>query len=300
MSNLRWELSSKYIVGKGLELGGLHNPLKVVYNTCVTYVDNIDTKTALTIHFPELNKTKIVSVDVLDDGEKLSVFPLESQDFIIASHFLEHLQNPIKAIKNHLSRLKLGGILYYIIPDKRKTFDIERNITSFEHILKDYKKGPQTSYESHMCEWVDLVKHIPKKEQKTEMQRLMAMNFAIHFHVWDMDSFYDFLNKTNDFLDKPFTICEYVNNNTENIAILQKVKSDNYYHDPYSKLEIPIPIRQLFKVYDERKDLQNAFPNIHDSNEGLNNLICWAKKFGIYEENILTPYTSYFNLICID
>lgn len=300
-AQVRWKLSKKYIAGKGLELGALQNPLRIPEGTKVLYVDKIDSKTALTVHYPELDGNKLVDVDILEDAEKLSCFPSESQDFIIANHFLEHTQNPIGAINAHLSKLKNGGILYYAVPDKRYTFDKERTITSFEHVLSDYKNGTSTSYDFHMQEWVELVNHIPLEQQEKTIQHLKQINYAIHFHVWDNDSFYDFLAKTNEFLGYPYKICEYMSNGEENIAIVQKVKSETKSNESYStekKVIVqstvqPLAVQALLQVYETRKDLQSAFPSIR-SEIDLNNLICWAKKFGIHEEDALIPYASYY------
>lgn len=293
MTDQRWELSKKYIIGKGLEIGALSNPTKVPYNVRVIYVDKIDSKTALDLHYPELKGKRLVTVDVLDDGEKLSAFPIESQDFIIGNHFLEHTQDPIRAIQTHLSRLRVGGILYYGVPDKRKTFDIKRPITPFSHVLEDYNKGPNYSYNDHLWEWIRLVSHTRKENEEEEFVRLKNMNYSIHFHVWDNDALRDFIEKTNNFLNYPFKICEFVSNDSENIIVLQKVRSENK-ENGENLLEIPLAIKALLGVYETREDLQKDYPDIKNLTE-LKKLIFWAKKYGVFEESSLTPYTYYFD-----
>lgn len=284
----RWQLSKDYISGKGLELGASNDPLRVRKNVRVIYVDRIDQFAAL-IHFPELDEAKFTPVDVLDDGENLCSIARQSQDFLIANHFLEHCQNPIAAIKTHLSRIKVGGILYYAVPDKRKTFDIKRPLTSFEHILRDYRDGPEASLDAHLHEHVDFIEGEPfRNEPEERVQHLKNINRSIHFHVWDANSFLDFLNKTNEVLGYPFSIVEYVrDNDNENIAILRKAK--NCDEDDINRF-----LKALKSLYLERADLQAAFPEVATLGK-MGRLIAWGIDFGIRQDNGLAELFSLIN-----
>src|SRR6185312_1636581 len=62
-------------------------------------------------------------------------------DFLLASHCLEHCANAIKTIEEWLRVVKPGGSLLIILPDKKYTFDHRRNITTFQHLLDDYKNN---------------------------------------------------------------------------------------------------------------------------------------------------------------
>ncbi|MGB9003678.1 MAG: class I SAM-dependent methyltransferase [Nitrosotalea sp.] len=281
---VRRELSKKYILGKGLEIGALQNPLPISEKAQVIYIDKIDVPTAYNIHYQELKGQKLANVDVLDDGEKLNVIPPGSQDFIIANHFLEHTQNPIKSIEVHLSRLKLGGILFYAVPNKNKTFDLNRPLTTFEHILQDYKNGPESSYDNHVQEWVELVDKIVEPSlQKQRIEQIKKINYSIHFHVWDEDTFFDFLEKTNKLLNYPYIIEEHVKNvENESIAILCKSKTELERLQDYSILDKrQLAIKILLEIYNERKDLQDAFPEAAKG-EDLSRLLGWTKQYGIH------------------
>lgn len=217
---VREKLGKKYLKGNGIEIGALHYPLTI--NANVKYVDYWNTD-ELKLRNPTLKKFQLVNVDIIDDGEKLSKIPLDSQDFIIANHFIEHTQNPIKVIETHLSRLKKGGILFYVIPDKWKSFDSERPITDFDHLLQDYNEGPEISYHNHLYEWTKLVQKAPPKKISEVVKNLEETKYSIHFHVWDVDAFKQFLEKTNDMLKTKFQILEFVTNSTEIISILKKI-----------------------------------------------------------------------------
>jgi len=293
---VRRELSKKYILGKGLEIGALQNPLPISEKAQVIYIDKIDVPTAYNIHYQELKGQKLANVDVLDDGEKLNVIPLGSQDFIIANHFLEHTQNPIKSIEVHLSRLKLGGILFYAVPNKNKTFDLNRPLTSFEHILQDYKNGPESSYDQHLQEWVELVDKITEPSlQKQRIEHIKKINYSIHFHVWNEDTLLDFLEKTNKLLNYPYIIEEHVKNvGNENIAILCKSKTELDKLQDYSIIDKKqLAINILLEIYGERKDLQDAFPEATNG-ENLSRIFGWAKQYGIHCDPRLFRFSNYY------
>jgi len=291
----RWLLSRKYLAGTGIEIGGLNRPLKVPKDVKVRYVDLIDNETAKNVIYPNLKKNKVslVNVDIVDDGEKLSSISQESQDFIIANHFLEHTQNPIKTIKNHLSRLKVNGILFYCVPDKRKTFDKNRPITTFEHVLKDFKEGPGWSYESHLHEYIELIQH-PKSKISNEklVEGLRRSKKNIHFHVWDRDALYEFLEKTNQVLEHPFEIIEFIENKNENIIILRKTQPENL-TKKIPQAEMLNPVTALMRVYFEREDLQKEFPEASDGKD-LSRLINWAKIHGSTKDELLMMFKRYY------
>jgi SAM-dependent methyltransferase len=217
----RQSFSRKYLAGDGIEIGALHQPLWTPPSAHVRYVDRFD-GAGLREHYPELKDFKLVNVDVLDDGEKLTTFTDASLDFIISNHMLEHCENPIGTIRNHLSKVRRGGILYYAVPDKRKTFDIERELTPFDHLVEDDRLGPERSRRKHFLEWSQWVNHQSGTKIEEEANRLMRQNYSIHYHVWDDAAFREFVESTREYLDDPFAIEELVENEFETIAILRK------------------------------------------------------------------------------
>lgn len=132
VSNLRYALAKAFIQGSGVEIGALHQPLPLHSGARVRYVDRMDVA-GLRAQYPELHGYKLVPVEIVDDGEKLNTLKNESQDFIIANHFLEHTQNPLGTIERFMQVLKPGGCLYMAVPDKRWTFDVDRPVTPLDH-----------------------------------------------------------------------------------------------------------------------------------------------------------------------
>jgi SAM-dependent methyltransferase len=177
LRDTRAELAGEFLRGSGIEIGALHLALTIPPGVSVRYVDRM-TVPELRAHYPELAEWDLVPVDVVDDGEVLATIEDESVDFIIANHFLEHCEDPIRTIETHLRKVRPGGILYYAVPDKRYTFDFRRPRTPLSHVVSDHEKGPEASRSDHYLEWVLLVGG-PRNAQELE-----AEGYSIHFHVW--------------------------------------------------------------------------------------------------------------------
>ena len=189
---VRKQIASHYLSGQGIEIGALHSPLKVPTNIKVSYVDRMSVA-ELRKQYPELEQQELVDIDIIDDGENLLSIADSSVDFVIANHMIEHCQNPIGTIKQHLRVLKTGGILYMAIPDMRYTFDRDRQLTSLDHLIRDYNDGSEWSMYQHFEEWSRLVDKVPESQVESSVKRLIDINYSIHFHVWTQIEFLELL-----------------------------------------------------------------------------------------------------------
>ncbi|HEY0835433.1 MAG TPA: methyltransferase domain-containing protein [Azospirillum sp.] len=217
----RNQLSLKYLRGHGLEVGPLNAPLPVGDGAKVTYVDRLPVE-ELRRHYPELGDIELF-VDVVDDGEVLATVPPSSQDFIIANHMLEHCENPLGTLRHHLSKVKPGGVLYYAIPDKRFTFDRDRALTPFDHLVLDDMMGVEGTREAHYRDYVLNVDRMSGADAVSRIRHLMDIRYSIHFHVWDHESYGDFLRRAAGYLPTPFEILEleFIEDRSEAVAILR-------------------------------------------------------------------------------
>lgn len=210
-----------YLKGNGLEIGALHNPLKIPISARVKYIDRLSLL-ELRKQYPELDKHKLVCIDIIDHGEKLNAIRDSTQDFVIANHFLEHCQNPIGAIENMLRVLKDGGILYLAIPDKRFIFDSDRQVTSLEHVLKDYREGPERSKRQHYEEMVKLVNKVTDEiEAQKEIHHLMSIEYSIHYHCWTQNEMIEMISVLQKIFYN-FEVELFLRNETEVIMIFRK------------------------------------------------------------------------------
>lgn len=111
-------------------------------------------------------------------------------DFVLSSHNLEHVANPVKALGEWFRVLKEGGKLILILPDKNNTFDHKRNYTSFEHLLSDYANDTNEDDTTHFAEILQTHDE-EKTEMKYEVTKLRLENNLVnrcaHHHVFSLE-----------------------------------------------------------------------------------------------------------------
>ena len=116
--------------GKGLELGPLCWPLVLKNEANIKYVDHVSTSELKKIYSNDagVNLNQIVEVDFPLNGRTLhqTVGDAIPYDYIIASHVIEHVPDIVGWLQDISSVLKVNGIVSLAIPDKRYTFDIDR------------------------------------------------------------------------------------------------------------------------------------------------------------------------------
>lgn len=179
---------TRFLRGKGLELGALHMPLDLSHSSVeeVRYVDRMPEE-KLREHYPELKDLPLVHVDVLDDAGTLMTVDDGSCDFIIANHLIEHMRDPVGAILCWYTKLKPGGVLYLAVPDMRRTFDRDRPLTDLEHLLADHCDSPENRGKRDLLafyEWSRLVNKTPEDRVEEEVRVLVEKDYSIHYHTF--------------------------------------------------------------------------------------------------------------------
>ena len=215
-------LSSKYLRGDGIEIGALGAPLQVSSSARVKYLDRLPLA-QLRKMYPEMEGQDIPEPDIVDDGQTLGTVLDSSQDFVIANHFLEHCQNPLAALKNIHRVLNVGGLLFLALPDKRFTFDVDRAVTSIDHVLRDFEEGPEWSQRGHYEEWVRVVDKLSDQEAETHIEELMRKETYIHFHVWTQNEMFELLATARKKLGLSFEIECFLKAQAECIFLLRKI-----------------------------------------------------------------------------
>jgi SAM-dependent methyltransferase len=214
-------IANKYLRGEGIEIGALHRPLKTPRSATVKYVDRL-TVEDLRKHYPELAELPLVKTDIIDDGQKLGTVGDASQDFVIANHFLEHAPDPIATVSNLFRVLKTGGVLYLTLPDKRYTFDVDRPVTTLEHVIRDHEEGPEWSRLEHYREWSRLVEKRDGEEAERYAEELIEKDYSIHFHVWSPTEMLELVIYLKTGVGLPLDIELFCQNQGECIFILRK------------------------------------------------------------------------------
>jgi predicted SAM-dependent methyltransferase len=226
----RTEFAYRFLAGDGLEIGGLHRPLPVPLGARVRQVDRMTTGELASAYGDDVAGKELAEVDLVDDGETLATVADNSQDFIVANHFLEHTGDPIGTIGNHLDKLRPGGVLFYAIPDKRFSFDFRREVTSLQHMIRDHESGAEVSRREHYDEWGLLVTGTEAEraadgwpERAAEIARsLEAEDYSVHTHVFTEASFLRLLLHCRDRYEDGFEIEASARNGDEIVAVLRK------------------------------------------------------------------------------
>jgi SAM-dependent methyltransferase len=221
---VRRRLAAQYLHGSGIEIGALQMPLRLPAGASVRYVDRFDIA-QLRAHYPELDDFELVAPDIIDDGEVLATVPDESAGFLIANHMIEHCEDPIGTLSNHLRVLKPGGVLFMAVPDRRFTFDREREPTPLAHLVRDHAEGPGWSRRTHFEEWARFVAGAAPDRIAAEADALEAQDYSIHFHVWTPISFLELLAHCRSELELALEVDAMERNDHEFLVVMRRVEA---------------------------------------------------------------------------
>jgi SAM-dependent methyltransferase len=124
------------------------------------------------------------------EASNLDAILSEKYDFLVASHCLEHCANTLKTVKEWLRVVKKGGVILIILPDKRYTFDQNRPVTTFEHLLDDLESDVDETDLTHLEEILeshDLNRDLAAGTKEQFKKRSLANheNRCLHHHIFD-------------------------------------------------------------------------------------------------------------------
>lgn len=113
-------------------------------------------------------------------------------DLLLSSHCIEHIANPIAAIREWNRVLKPGGHMVLVAPDKRYTYDRLRPVTSLEHLREDFQKRVGEDDRTHFKEIMslhDLSNDGTGVSYEQHVRRTMEnfSNRMAHHHVFDLE-----------------------------------------------------------------------------------------------------------------
>ncbi len=158
-----YSIIEPYLTDKrGLEIGGPspvfgRNKLVPVYDRC-GQIDNCDfsDQTIWRAAGEKRDVETMFGKRYVSDACDLPAIADASYDFVVASHVLEHLANPLRALHEWKRVVKRGGVLLILVPDRRNTFDHKRPFTSFEHIEADFLANTKEGDLTHLDEVLSL------------------------------------------------------------------------------------------------------------------------------------------------
>jgi SAM-dependent methyltransferase len=214
-------IASKFLKGSGLEIGAFTQPTDLPPDFHIEYYDKFP-PVEIRKMYDENWGRPLVEPHYHGDAQLLEGIGDKTFDFIVANHVIEHLEDPITFIKSVLYRLNPDGHAMIAAPNKRFSFDSDRQLTTFQHLLDDYNHGSSRSRKTHYFDWACNVDKLQGEDAKNRAQHLDESDFSIHYHVWDENSFVNFITSVIQFLDLPMSLVLNYSANAEIIVILQK------------------------------------------------------------------------------
>jgi SAM-dependent methyltransferase len=190
---VRRRLLSHHLTGSGVELGPGHQPFELPHaGTTVRYVDRWHPEENRTL-FPELGDRAPFPVpDVVAnfDTDRLQALADGSQDFVIASHVLEHLAEPLGFTQEIHRVVRVGGIALILLPDRHRTFDRARHPTSLHHLISEQTAGITEVDDAHIREYLEMTgTRVQGSEEEIIANLDLHRRRSIHVHCWDHDEF---------------------------------------------------------------------------------------------------------------
>lgn len=197
-----WPACRERVAGQsGLEIGGPSSHfapggLLPLY-PYVASVDNCDFSGLTTVgqivegqHFV-FDATRPPGQQFVRDAVDLHGIPDGRYGFLLASHVIEHLANPLRALAEWSRVLTDGGTMVLVVPHRDGTFDHRRPVTRIEHVVQDFVDGTQEDDLTHLAEVLALhdFRRDPKlRGREIEFARRCRENLRhrwLHHHVFD-------------------------------------------------------------------------------------------------------------------
>ena len=221
-ARLRTFLADQYFRGRGLEIGALHRPMAVPAGVEMSYADSFTTEELVRLWSPEVDGHRVLPVDVVTAATTLAGVEDERFDFVIASHVVEHLEDPVRCLRSLARVTRPGGCVFLALPDRRVTFDATRPPTTIAHVLRDYCGDPSASRRGHYTEWVELVERLTGDAARARVRDLEARQYPIQFHVWSPDEFTLLLHELRTAVGLPLAIDLFKAHGPEGIWMLRR------------------------------------------------------------------------------
>jgi SAM-dependent methyltransferase len=197
LSEYRSHLSGK----QGLEIGGPsgilgdEGPLPVYdalesLDNCLYSADTIWTGEVHEGGTFKYHPQKPPGNQIICEAADLKPVKDSSYDCVVASHCLEHVANPLRALSEWRRVLKKDGLMLLLLPHRDGTFDWRRPLTTLEHMIADHANRVGEDDLTHLPEVLalhDLEKDIKAGTKEQFRQRCLEnySNRAMHQHVFD-------------------------------------------------------------------------------------------------------------------
>src|SRR5688500_1257132 len=133
-----------------------------------------------------------------------------SLDYVLASHVLEHVANPVRALAEWYRVVRPGGYIYLVVPDRRATWEHARELTPADHLIDDFIRGTTAVDATHIDEFVfqadwsifspeTPAEDVPAKQAELARTMRWAVEHGeeinIHFHTFEPSNLRELLER---------------------------------------------------------------------------------------------------------
>lgn len=192
---------SEFQTGKGLELGGPSTIFgargSIPVYPVAAHIDNCnfsgDTVWEGAISEGDsfvFDKRAVPGRQYVVEASHLQGIADASYDFVLSSHCIEHLANPLQGLSEWIRVLKGDGLLVLVVPHKDGTFDHRRPVTAMAHMIQDFDTQMQEDDLTHLNEILRL--HDLRMDYRAgglkAFRERSSRNFenrCLHQHVFD-------------------------------------------------------------------------------------------------------------------
>ena len=188
---------------KGIEIGGpsgrfgrhgmlpIYSVMRAIDN--VNFSDQTLWEGSLVEGMPFAPTGTPVGIQFLREATDLSGIADHSYDLILSSHCLEHIANPLRALREWRRICGLEGYLCLIVPHRDGTFDRNRPVTPMNHYMSDEQNNVDETDDTHFDEIIRLhdLRRDPGVRSLSDLKSRVAQNQtmrAVHHHVFDLKS----------------------------------------------------------------------------------------------------------------
>ncbi|MEO5959893.1 MAG: methyltransferase domain-containing protein [Opitutaceae bacterium] len=187
---------------RGLEIGGPSRVFSTrgmlpVYG-CAARIDNVNFSAATAWEAGlrdggefRFHPQRPAGTQWLREATALSGLADNTYDFLLSSHCLEHVANPLAALHEWRRVTRAGGHLVLVLPDPTQTFDHRRPLTTLAHLRNDFARCGAEDDSTHAAEALALhdVSRDPGVGSVDEFRTRVAdnaQNRCLHHHIFDL------------------------------------------------------------------------------------------------------------------